>query len=78
MSNVKLLRPAGQDIPTGLRNIADQIEKGEFRPEHLTLTGGNRVFHLGTISDQQAAVNAVWDMNIGLSMLMLAAHGFDV
>lgn len=77
MSNVTPLRPS-QDIPTGLRNIADEIEKGDFKPEHMTLIAGNRVYHLGTVSDQKAAVNAVWDMNIGLSRMMLAAHGFDV
>lgn len=75
--SVTLLRPS-TDLVQGLRNIADQVESGQIKAQHITVVADSKVFHLGTVSNSQAAVNAVWDLNIGLSYMMLAAHGFDV
>lgn len=73
MNNVVRLSPPG---PTeGLRNIADQIDRGEIPCDRVTLVIGSELYHLGTQDDREAAQAAVFDLNTGLSKMMLAAHG---
>jgi len=77
MDNLKVvpLRPL-QDIPNGLRNIADKIEaaiQDGSKVQCLTLICGEEIFHLGTIDDAQAAANAIFDMTLGIHKMMSGA-----
>ena len=67
---VVMLRPM-MDVPTGLRNIADAIEAGEYDYfTDCTVVLGTNIFSLGEVDDSRAAVNAVWDMTYGIHKLM--------
>lgn len=59
-----------QHIPTGLRNIAEGIEDGEYSGDDCTLIIGSDVFHLGCSDDAQAATDAVFNMTLGIHKLM--------
>ena len=64
---------AGLNVPLGLREIADQYEAGAYGADPVTLVIGREVFHLGTRGDEAAAVNAVFDLQLGIHKLMRAA-----
>ena len=69
------LQPASASVPEALRNIADQYEAGEYGDDPATIVIGREVFHIGTRGDDKAAVNAVFDLQIGIHKLMAAALG---
>jgi len=71
MSNVIQLIP-NRDVPTGLRNIADAMEAGEYPDDGCTLIIATDVFYLGAVTDEQAAADAVFDMTYGLHKMMNA------
>ena len=73
MSNVVVLRP-NADIAAGLREIADTIERDGMQDCCATVIIEGDIYHVGTLDDTEAAIRAVFDMNVGLSKLMLAAH----
>lgn len=75
-SKVVALHPCA-DIVTGLRNIIDGIERGDYEMGGATCTivMGTNVFHLGDIRNDIGVTNAVWNLNMGLHKLMLAANG---
>ena len=61
------------DIVAGLRSIATSIENGEFpKCDSLTWVYGTKVGQLGTSSSSVAAREAVFDLNVGLSVIMAA------
>lgn len=73
MGSVITLRPC-QNVVTGLRAIADEIERGDLLHDRLTIVAGDAVYHVGALNDCQAAKDAVFDLNIALSRIMLGAH----
>lgn len=74
MSNVVSLYPCG-NVVEGLRRIADQLESGELQHNRVTLVAGNEIFQVGTVNNSQAAKDAVFDLNVGLALLMQSAIG---
>lgn len=75
MGEVVMLREL-VSVPAGLRNIADAIERGDYDySADCTVILGTYVHHLGENDDARAAVNAVWDMTYGISVLMAAGRG---
>jgi hypothetical protein len=82
MSNVVYLNE-NICIHEALRDIADNIERGDISVHSLTMctTGvgaGVDVYHLGSTTEAEAGVKAVFDMTIGLakitSMIMRAEN----
>jgi len=71
MGKVIQLKPT-QNVPNTLRNIADLYEQGEFEGT-CTLVIGTEVFHFGASTDENAAVNTIWDLEFGIHKLMSAA-----
>lgn len=57
------------DVPSVLRSIADGIDDGTYEDCDCTLVIGARVFHIGTIDDQQAAMEAIWNLTRGIHKL---------
>jgi len=53
-------------ISQGLRNIADEIDEGVLKTDDCTLVMNGEVFHLGTHDDSQSAVEAVFNMAVGI------------
>ena len=51
---LKLIIDEGQPISEMLRNIADDIDNGEFEFDNLTIIGGTEVFHLGDSCDARS------------------------
>lgn len=76
--NVFEIKPSNS-IPDTLRNIADRVETGEIIQggTGATLIINSEVFHMGTHDDCDAAVNAVFNMNVGLQKITSAALGFN-
>lgn len=70
MTKIVSIKPSNNVI-SGLRALADQIESGEIEVGNfgLTVVTGGDVFHLGTHDDDQAASNAVFSMNLGILKL---------
>ena len=60
------------NVPLALRNIADSIESGEIDVDDCTVIAGSDVFHIGTVSDSDAAEKAVWNMTYGIHKMMSA------
>ena len=67
--------PQATSVSDALRNIADQYDAGEYGDDPATLVIGREVFHIGTRGDDKAAVNAVFDLQIGIHKLMAAVLG---
>lgn len=67
------IQPASASVPDALRNIADQYESGDYGDDPATIVIGREVFHIGTRGDDKAAVNAVFDLQLGIHKLMAAA-----
>ena len=78
MTKIVSIKPSN-NIPETLRTIANQIESGEIvtGDAGLTLITGIEAFHLGTHDDAQAASDAIFNMNIGISKLTARALGID-
>ena len=78
MDNVFNLKPS-INIPVSLRNIADQIEKGEIEwdKEGMTIIALPHVFHLGCWDDGRAAADAVFNMAVATNKLVSAANNND-
>lgn len=57
-------------VPQGLRNIADSVERGEFEASDCTIVIGTRIFHLGCFDDNEAAANTLFDLTLGIQLLM--------
>jgi len=76
--NVKFLWDS-LDVPTALRNIAEDIEAGKFENTTATVIVGSEVFAVGQLKgDGDAAMNVIWDCNYAIAKLMKAAtRGFD-
>ena len=72
---------ASMHVPTALRRIADQIDRGDLDvPGDVgTLILNSEIFHIGRhIADDRAAMQTVWDCVFGVAKLMhgaLAAKG---
>ncbi len=69
MSNITPIKPCA-DIVQGLINIADSIEAGDIDNSNCTLIIGTNVYHLGTVCDEQSAIEAVFNMTVGIHKLM--------
>ena len=69
MSNVVNIKP-NLNIPQGLRNIADAIDSGEIEATECTIVMGTEIFHLGCFSDENAAVNTIFDLTLGIQLMM--------
>ncbi len=67
------LQRATDSVPDALRNIADQYEAGDYGDDPATIVIGREVFHIGTRSNEMAAANAVFDLQLGIHKLMAAA-----
>ena len=68
MKVVKLF--PNQSISEGLRNIADGVDSGDLPDGDCTVIIGKEVFHLGNVSDEQAAADAVFNLTLGIHKLM--------
>jgi len=68
MEVVKLFRD--QSVSDGLKNIANYVDSGELPDESCTLIIGTEVIHLGCVSDEQAATDAIFNMTLGIHKLM--------
>jgi len=66
------IRPikACADVVATLRRIAEDIESGEMEVDGVTIIAGTAIFHCGQVDDGRAAVNAVFDMTVGLALMM--------
>jgi hypothetical protein len=53
-----------------LRNIADSLDEGEYEADSATLVLGTGVFHMGTIKNEVAVRDAVWNLNYAIHKLM--------
>lgn len=63
-------------VSEGLRNIADRIDEDCFDSSDATVVlGSGEIFHLGPVSDERAAVDAVFNLNLGIFKLMNAGIG---
>jgi len=69
MSNVIELFRKGS-VVDGLREIADRIENQEIEDDNCTLIIGTDVYHLGEYDDSRAAVDAVFNMTLGIHTMM--------
>lgn len=69
MSNVIELFPKGS-VADGLRVIANRIDDQEIEDDNCTLIIGSDVYHLGEYDDSRAAVDAVFNMTVGLHKIM--------
>jgi len=69
MNNVIQLIPCA-DVVTGLRNIADSIESSDQVTDECTLIMGKEVYHLGQVDDAEAASSAIFNMTVGIHVLM--------
>lgn len=69
MSNVIKIRPCA-DVAQGLRNLAEEIENGNFYCDNVTLIMNSEVSQLGQFTDERAAEKAVFDMVFGISKIM--------
>lgn len=58
------------DVVATLRRIADDIESGDIEVDGVTIIAGSRIYHCGQVDDGRAAVNAVFDMTVGLALMM--------
>ena len=72
MSNVIQLKPC-VNAAIALRNIADRMESGEIKSDECTVIAGVSVFHCGTFDDETAATNAIFNMTLGIAVLMQPA-----
>ena len=70
MEVVKLFRD--QSVSDGLRNIANYVDSGELPSDNCTIIIGTEVIHLGNVSDEQAAADAIFNMTLGTHKLMKA------
>jgi len=68
MEVVKLFRD--QSVSDGLKNIANYVDSGELPDDNCTLIIGKEVIHLGCVSDEQAAADAIFNMTLGIHKLM--------
>lgn len=71
MSNIIEMFPSS-NIADTLRDIADKIDSDELEFENITLIGGTEVFQIGDVNDEDAAENAIFNMNVGIHKLMTA------
>lgn len=69
MGNVIHLRPCA-NASVALRNIADMMESGEIASDNCTVIAGTNVFQCGSFDDEEAVKNAIFDMNLGIQILM--------
>lgn len=73
--NVHLMWPS-LDVPTALRNIADDIKAAIYPNTTATLIIDSEVLGIGKLKhDGDAAMNAIWDCNFAIAKLMRAATG---
>lgn len=74
--NVVNIRPS-VSMADALRNIADEIERGEIEPENLTIIAGIDIYQLGGNfrNDEDAVKETIWNCNFAISKLMNAAQG---
>jgi len=61
------------NVSLGLRNIADQIDNNGIEQNDCTVIIGSEIFHLGVVSDEEAATQAIFNMTFGIHKLMNAA-----
>jgi len=73
MGDVVHIRPCA-DVVQGLRNLADDIESGEFSCDNITLIMNSEISQLGQFSAERSAEKAVFDMVFGLSKIMHWVH----
>jgi hypothetical protein len=69
MTNVQPIK-AYVDVVATLRGLADDIASGNLEVDGVTIIAGTRIYHCGQVDDGRAAVNAVFDMNVGLALMM--------
>lgn len=69
MSNVLQLKPCA-NAAIALRNIADSMESGEYASDEVTVIAGTDIFHCGCFDDCRAVEGAVFNMTLGLQVLM--------
>lgn len=73
--NVLPLHPCAH-LPTALRNIADQLDDGEYGEideATLIFPGASDIFHLGTPpNDDNAGISAMFNMQCGITKMALA------
>ena len=75
---MKVVEPikASMHVPTALRHIADQIDRGDLEvPGDVgTLILNSEIFHIGKhIADDRAAMQAAWDCRWGIEQIMRGA-----
>jgi len=69
MGTVVSIKPCA-NVSEALRNIADSIDDGDLVAEDCTLVIGTDVFHLGCVDDGKAAVDATFNLTLGIHKLM--------
>ncbi len=62
------------NAPKTLRNIADQMERGEIESDNVTIISGTEVFQCGEYSIFSSPFIAILNMTIGISKLTHAVH----
>lgn len=58
------------DMPHCLREMADAIEAGEINAKYCTVLIGGEVYHMGTLSDEQATLEAIFSMTAGVQRVL--------
>ena len=72
MGDVINIKP-NLSVSEGLRNIADMFDRGEFGDANsfdCTVVIGTSIFHLGCFNDEDAAANTLFDLTLGIQLLM--------
>ena len=71
MNNVIYIRKC-QNAPIALRELADRIESGAAGSQNVTVINTPDVYHFGAGSDEQAALEALFNLNYAIHKMMNA------
>ena len=66
----KVINLFGNDTETALRNIADMIKDGEIPNDNATIIIGTDVYQTGNVPIEQAVMESIFNMNMGIHKLM--------
>lgn len=71
MTKITEIKPCVNAQET-LRRIAKLMDSGKINCSSVTIIAGQDVFQCGEFNDDDAVVNAVYNMNFGIAKLMKA------
>lgn len=73
MTNNVVRISSASDIPGMLRQMADEVESRDDKPESLTIVMGGELYCFGPVHNDQAAVRCLWDLELGKTVLLGSA-----